>query len=74
MDFEYSDKVKDLLARVTAFMDDHILPNEDRMHQQLQDDPWSTPPRSVIWTKHFEMQNHTYSPVPFQIEPFSNSG
>lgn len=44
MDFEYSDKVKDLLAQVNAFMDEQILPNEDLMHQQLQDEPWSTPP------------------------------
>ncbi|GAA5316735.1 MAG: acyl-CoA dehydrogenase family protein [Candidatus Pelagadaptatus aseana] len=44
MDFEYSDKVKTLLEQVKAFMDEHVYPNEDRMHEQLHDDPWSTPP------------------------------
>lgn len=44
MDFEYSDKVKDLLARVTAFMDEHVYPNENRMHEQVANNPWSTPP------------------------------
>jgi len=44
MDFEYSDKVKELLTRVSAFMDQHILPNEQEMHRQIALDPWSTPP------------------------------
>lgn len=44
MNFEYSDKVKDLLKRVTAFMDEHIYPVEELMHQQVEADRWSTPP------------------------------
>ena len=44
MDFEYSDKVNDLRKRVQAFMDEFVYPNEDKMHEQLQDEPWSTPP------------------------------
>ena len=28
MDFEFSDKVKDLQERLTAFMDEHVYPNE----------------------------------------------
>lgn len=44
MDFEYSEKVIDLLQRVNAFMDEHVLPNENLMHEQLADDMWSTPP------------------------------
>ncbi|NQY36243.1 MAG: acyl-CoA dehydrogenase family protein [Alteromonadaceae bacterium] len=44
MDFEYSDKVKGLLERVTAFMDEHIFPVEDKIHEQIAEDPWSTPP------------------------------
>ncbi len=44
MDFEYSAKVKSLLDCVSTFMDTHVFPNEALMHQQLQDDPWSTPP------------------------------
>jgi len=30
MDFEYSQKTRDLIARVSAFMDEHIYPNEAR--------------------------------------------
>ena len=44
MDFEYSDKVKDLIDRVNSFMDEHVFPNEVRMEEQLEEDPWSTPP------------------------------
>ncbi|MFT5636007.1 MAG: acyl-CoA dehydrogenase, partial [Cognaticolwellia sp.] len=28
MDFEYSDKVKELMARVSTFMDSHVYPVE----------------------------------------------
>jgi len=44
MDFEYSEKVQDLRERVQAFMDEFVYPNEDKMHQQVQVEPWSTPP------------------------------
>jgi acyl-CoA dehydrogenase len=46
MDFEYSDKVKDLLARVGAFMDEHVYPNEHLFEAQLaaQDTRWRAPP------------------------------
>lgn len=44
MNFEYSDKVNDLLERVCAFMDEYIYPNEQKMHDQVASDPWSTPP------------------------------
>lgn len=44
MDFEYSDKVKGLLGQLKAFMDEHVYPNESLMHDQVADDPWSTPP------------------------------
>jgi len=44
MDFEYSDKVKELIARVTVFMDEHIYPVEAQMHQQVAENQWSTPP------------------------------
>ena len=37
MDFEYSDKVKDLQARVYSFMDDHVYPNEHELHDQLDE-------------------------------------
>ncbi|WP_163930895.1 acyl-CoA dehydrogenase family protein [Paraferrimonas sp. SM1919] len=43
MDFQYSEKVQDLLDKLNAFMDEHIYPNEHKMHQALRDEPWSTP-------------------------------
>ncbi|MEX0677538.1 MAG: acyl-CoA dehydrogenase family protein [Pirellulales bacterium] len=35
MHFEHSDKVKDLQKRLTAFMEEHIYPNEKRWHEQI---------------------------------------
>jgi acyl-CoA dehydrogenase len=36
MDFEYSDKVKGLQQRVTAFMDEHVYPAEHVFEQQVE--------------------------------------
>lgn len=36
MDFEYSPRTKDLQARLGAFMDEHVFPNERRFWQELQ--------------------------------------
>ena len=44
MNFEYSPKVQDLLAQLTAFMDEHIYPNEQAMHEGNPEDRWSTSP------------------------------
>ena len=46
MDFEYSIKVKDLLARVSGFMEKHVYPNEKLFNQQLDEGPtrWEIPP------------------------------
>lgn len=44
MNFEYSEKVSDLLQRVCAFMDEHVYPAEQEMEQQVAKDLWSTPP------------------------------
>ncbi|MCV6624523.1 MAG: acyl-CoA dehydrogenase family protein, partial [Cellvibrionaceae bacterium] len=44
MDFEYSDKVKDLILRVRKFMDENIYPNHEAMHAQVEADRWKTPP------------------------------
>ena len=46
MNFEPSDKVKDLSARLNAFMDAHIFPNEEayRRHFATTGNIWSTPP------------------------------
>ncbi len=35
MHFEHSPKVQQLQARLTAFMDAHIYPNEGRFHQEI---------------------------------------
>ena len=43
MDFEYSPKVKALQERVSAFMDEHVYPNEARFMEEAagQDKKWS---------------------------------
>ena len=35
MNFDYSDKVKTLQARLIAFMDEHIYPNEKRFYDEI---------------------------------------
>ena len=46
MNFEYTDKVKDLIARVEDFMDEHVYPNEENYDEQINtgDSRWTTPP------------------------------
>ena len=51
MHFEYSDKVKSLQSRLLAFMDEHIYPNEDRFHHEVDENrakgnPWQ--PTTVV--------------------------
>jgi acyl-CoA dehydrogenase len=38
--FEFSDKVKDLQRRVQAFMDEHVYPNEQRFHDEIEVNRW----------------------------------
>ena len=41
MNFEYTDKVKALQKKLQAFMDEHIYPNEQRHHDEINpDDRW----------------------------------
>ena len=45
MNFDYTDKVKTMQARLIAFMDEHIYPNEKRFFQEIADNraagnPW----------------------------------
>jgi acyl-CoA dehydrogenase len=40
MNFEFSEKTKDLQARLQAFMDAHIYPNERRFHDEIERDRW----------------------------------
>jgi len=44
MNFEYSEKVQNLIKRVSDFMDAHVFPVEQQMHEQVALNPWSTPP------------------------------
>jgi acyl-CoA dehydrogenase len=47
MNFEYSDKVKDLQARVQAFMDEHVYPNEEVFEEQVNEgDRWQ--PTAIV--------------------------
>ena len=44
MNFEHSDKVKDLVGRLEAFMDEHVYPNEKRFFDEIeQGDRWEPP-------------------------------
>src|SRR5580692_2429815 len=40
MNFDHSSKTKDLQARLVAFMDEHIYPNEARYHHELEQNRW----------------------------------
>ena len=47
MDFAFSDKVRDLQARVTAFMVEHVYPNEQRFAAEIAaGDRWQ--PTSIV--------------------------
>jgi len=41
MDFEFSQKAKDLQKRLAAFMDEHIYPNEGRFAGEIERHRWS---------------------------------
>jgi len=40
MNFEFSDKVKQLLQRLQVFLDAHIYPNEQRYYDEIAHDRW----------------------------------
>ena len=47
MIFEQSNKVRDLAQRLTAFMDEHIYPNEATFRQQIAEgDRWQ--PTAIV--------------------------
>ena len=46
MNFEFSDKVKDLQRRLQVFLDEHIYPNEQRFHDQIEQNRWS--PTTIV--------------------------
>jgi acyl-CoA dehydrogenase len=41
VNFEFSDRVKDLQRRLQAFLGEHIYPNEQRYHDEIERNPWS---------------------------------
>ena len=46
MNFEFSDKVKNLQRRLQAFLDEHIYPNEQCFYDEIEQNRW-TPTRIV---------------------------
>ncbi|WP_119069308.1 acyl-CoA dehydrogenase family protein [Rubrobacter indicoceani] len=46
MNFEHSEKVKELREKLLAFMDEHVYPNERLFHEQVEsaEDRWELPP------------------------------
>src|SRR5258708_8303484 len=40
MNCEFSDKVKDFGRRLKAFLDEHIYPNEQRFHDEIEQNRW----------------------------------
>jgi acyl-CoA dehydrogenase len=46
MTFEFSEKTKELQKRLQLFMDEHIYPNEQRFHDEVERDRWK--PTRVI--------------------------
>ncbi len=44
MDFEHSQRTRNLLERLNAFMDAHVYPNELRYHEEIAANRWSQPP------------------------------
>jgi len=46
MNFDFSDKAKDLQRRLQAFMDEHIYPNEPRLETEIERNRWT--PAQII--------------------------
>ncbi len=44
MDFDHSPRTRDLLTRLTAFMEAHVYPNEALYFEQVAQSRWRTPP------------------------------
>ncbi|MCC7548721.1 MAG: acyl-CoA dehydrogenase family protein [Burkholderiales bacterium] len=50
MDFEYTDKVKELQARVSAFMEENVYPGEETMYAQIgEGNRWEAPALMEEW-------------------------
>ncbi len=44
MDFQHSQRVQELQQRLTAFMEEHVYPNEHVFNEQVQAERWKSPP------------------------------
>jgi acyl-CoA dehydrogenase len=44
MNFELTDRTRKLREQVRSFMGEHVYPNEARYEEQVEADPWNTPP------------------------------
>jgi len=44
MHFEFSERAKDYQRRLQAFMDEHIYPNEERYHREVEENGWKPVP------------------------------
>ncbi len=44
MQFDFSEKTKQLQQRVSAFMDEHVYPNERLYYEQIEEDRWRPVP------------------------------
>ena len=63
MDFEYSQKVKDLQSRIGEFMDEHIYPNENIFFEQIETNrkngnAWI--PTEVVEEKRFKQERQAF--------------
>jgi len=74
MDFEYSQRTKELLGRLGAFMDAHVYPNERRFEEEVEaGGRWSptalmeelkAKARSEgLWNLFMTLPNHEYAPL-----------
>jgi acyl-CoA dehydrogenase len=43
MNFDYTDKVKQLQKKIQGFMDEHIYPNERTFYEEIERDRWKPP-------------------------------
>jgi len=46
MSFEFSQRARDLQKKLAAFMDEHVYPNEQRFHDEIERNRWS--PTQII--------------------------
>ena len=46
MILEFTDRTRELHRRLTAFMDQHIYPNEQKFHEQIMASRWT--PTAIV--------------------------